>query len=659
MRAVQFAIIIIIGLSFLDSPLLAQGPKPATPISKPATETGKPPISPATTHELTATDLDSFLDGVMPLQLAREDIAGAVVLVVKDGKVLFAKGYGYSDVSKRAPVSPEGTLFRPGSISKLFTWTAVMQQVEQGKIDLDRDVNDYLDFKIEPKFGKPVTMRNIMTHTAGFEETAQDLITHDPKKLTSLGDYLKTHQPQRIFPPGTTPAYSNYATSLAGYIVERVSGMPFNDYVEKNIFIPLGMNHSSFRQPLPDALKPMMSSGYARASEPAKPYELVQPYPAGSLAAPATDMARLMLTHLQDGQLDGKQILRPETARLMHARAFENHPAMNAMALGFYEESAHGHRIIGHGGDTEYFHSDLHLILDSGVGFFVSYNSAGKGEVSPREALWRAFLNRYYPYEPPATPTVASAAEDAKTVSGRYLVSRRSETNFLRALSVIGDLKVSANQDGTISADMFKDLSGEPKHFKEVGPLLFRAVNDQDQFAFKRTDSGDLRMVIDYPFMVFDKAHGSNDSQVLLVILIFSLSGLVLTVLLWPIGALLRRHYGKKLELNPGLRLPRLVTRLVCLFDLIFAAAITTFVVKLLSDLDSGAGLQFLVRFGQLLGALGVVGTLVALYYAYKSWTNSGRGIWSKLGDSFTALACMGFTWFAIAFHLLSFSLRY
>src|SRR5581483_3903114 len=173
-------------------------------------------------HEMTPDDVSAFLDGLMPQQLAKDDIAGAVISVVKDGKVIFAKGYGYSDVKAKTPVSADNTLFRPGSISKLFTWTAVMQQVEQGKLDLDRDVNDYLDFKIPAKFGKPITLRNIMTHTPGFEETIEELFVKDAKDLKPLGDYLKQHLPTRIYPPGSTPAYSNYATAMAGYIVQRV-----------------------------------------------------------------------------------------------------------------------------------------------------------------------------------------------------------------------------------------------------------------------------------------------------------------------------------------------------------------------------------------------------------------------------------------------------
>ena len=211
-----------------------------------------------TAPQLTAGDVEAFLDGVVPLQLEREDIAGATVAIVKDGKLLFAKGYGYSDVTNKKPVSPEVTMFRPGSVSKLFTWTAVMQLVEQGKLDLDRDVNEYIDYKIPDAFDKPITVKNLLTHTPGFEEQVKDLITNRVE-TPDLGAYLKTHIPGRIFPPGTVPAYSNYGAALAGYIVERVSGEPFDQYVQDHIFKPLGMTHSTFDQPLPSELAPNFS----------------------------------------------------------------------------------------------------------------------------------------------------------------------------------------------------------------------------------------------------------------------------------------------------------------------------------------------------------------------------------------------------------------
>ena len=199
--------------------LAQQGPSLMPPKSPPKIQ-GDATAPPAKPGEkvLTREDAETWLDGYMPYALQRGDVAGATVAIVKDGQILLQKGYGFSDVAKRKPVNPDTDLFRPGSVSKLFTWTAVMQQVEAGKLNLDADVNQYLDFKIPPYEGKPITLRNILTHTSGFEEKVRNLIEPDPATLPALGDYLKGWVPQRIFPPGKVPAYSNYATALAGYI---------------------------------------------------------------------------------------------------------------------------------------------------------------------------------------------------------------------------------------------------------------------------------------------------------------------------------------------------------------------------------------------------------------------------------------------------------
>src|ERR1700761_4449077 len=331
--------------------------------------------NPATAaHTLDQADLAAWLDGFVPYAIKGGDIAGGVVTVVKDGEVIFAKGYGYSDLAAHRPVDPERTLFRPGSVSKLFTWTAVMQLVEQGKLDLDRNVNDYLDFRIPDRPEGPITLRHIMTHTAGFEEKIKSLIVEDPKLLAPLANYVRDGIPKRIFPAGSTPAYSNYATALAGYLVQKVSGQTFDDYLDNNIFKPLGMTHASFRQPLPAALAADMSPGYKVASEPAKAYEIVVAGPAGSLAASGVDMAKFMIAHLQDGEFHGTRILQAATAQQMHTSPTTMIVPLNRMMLGFYEQNYNGHRVISHGGDTEWMHSYLHLFLDDHVGLFMSFN---------------------------------------------------------------------------------------------------------------------------------------------------------------------------------------------------------------------------------------------------------------------------------------------
>ncbi len=190
-------------------------------------------------------------------------------------------------------------------------------------------MNQYLDFKLNAP--RPITLRNIMTHTPGYEEVVKDLFIDEEKNLKSLREYLTTHEPKQIFAPGTTPAYCNYTTALAGYIVQHISGQSFDEYIEQHIFQPLDMPHCTFRQPLPDALKPMMSRGYVQGSDPAKDFEIVQAWPAGSSSMTGVEIAHFIIAHMHDGEYQGRQILKPETARLMHSRAFTNLPEMNGI----------------------------------------------------------------------------------------------------------------------------------------------------------------------------------------------------------------------------------------------------------------------------------------------------------------------------------------
>ena len=647
-------------IAFFIALLMAASVTAQVPEKTPLTNQEPQPQIPQPTaraHEMTAADVEAFLDGLLPLQLKRDDIAGATVSVVKDGKLLFAKGYGYADFEKQKPVSAQETLFRPGSISKLFTWTAIMQLYEQGKLDLDRDVNEYLDYKIPDAFGKPITLKNIMTHTPGFEEQIKDLFTVGNSK-PDLGQYLKTHIPGRVFAPGTVPAYSNYATAVAGYIVERVSGRPFEEYVAENILKPLKMTRSTFAQPLPSDLAPLMSNGYRLGSGSAEAFEVINPYPAGSLSSSATDMAQFMLAHLQDGQLGDARILKPETARLMHSRLFALDDAANAMCYGFYEESRNGQRIIGHGGDTVYFHSDLHLVLDQKLGFFVSYNSAGSGG-SGRLALWEAFLDRYYPHTPSA-PSSATAKDDAKAASGTYTLSRRADGSFLKALSVISQFTVSPVGDGDIEVPQLTGTNGKPKRWQAIGPMTFLERGGQDKLIFKPDQNGQMQMILPYPFFVGHRVGTLQNGKLLLTVLGISLGLMLLTLILWPIGWFVRRHYGRRLELSKGELLRRIAVRIVFALDVIFIAALIGLIMYGLTHLEvfSDRGTTWF-KLAQTIGLIGAVGTVVVLLNAIAAWIGKRRGIWGKLQATIMLLACLGVLWFALAGNLLRFSSTY
>lgn len=618
---------------------------------------------PATARPLTAPDVEAWLDGYMPYALESGDVAGAVVVVVKDGQVVLQKGYGYADVKTRTPVDPERTLFRPGSVSKLFTWTAVMQQVQQGKIDLDADINTYLDFKMPPhKSGKPITMRDVMTHTAGFEEAIKGLITEDPKTLIGLGPTLKRWTPQRIFAPGTTPAYSNYATALAGYVVERTSGLDFDTYVERNIFGPLGMTRSTFRQPLPAALQPLMAKGYSKASAgEAKPYELIPLAPAGAMAASGADMAKFMIAHLQGGG----PLLSPETTRTMHGTTRTILPPLNRMALGFYEQNTNGHRVVAHGGDTMWFHTYLFIYPDDNVGLYVSMNSSGREGASGaiRTSLFREFSDRYLPGPGMEGQVDAeTAAQHAKMIAGSYENSRRPQSSLVSILNLIGEVKVVANKAGTISVAMLRDPGGATIKWREVAPFVWREVGGKSRLAAQVEDGKVVRWSVDdfSPFMMFEPAPAARAGTWLLPATIAALSIVALTVVMWPVTAIVRRRYGKSFALEG--REAR-AYRWVRIGALASAGAVVAWGLTVVSMLENlrmmSPALDPWLYALHILGTIAIVaGFAIAVWNAWVVWR--GRRSWfAKLWSAALVLATFVILWLAVVHNLVGLAVNY
>jgi len=660
-----FGLVLVLGAAASAQPQTAVAVAPTVK----QTSSTSPPHAPSlpsavAPHNLTREDLEAYLDGMIPDGITRAGIAGAVVAVVEDGRVVLEKGYGFSDVDLRKRVDPNETMFRPGSISKLITWTAVMQLQEIGRLDLDKDVNVYLDFKIPDAFGSPITLRNLMTHTPGFEEHLKNLMADDPKLMRSLARSLSDWVPDRVYPPGKTPAYSNYGAALAGYIVQRVSGEPFEQYIERHIFQPLAMNHSTFVQPLPKTFAMDMSKGYIAASGDPQPFELINLRPAGALAASADDLAHFMIAHLNDGAYGSTRILKPETAQMMHGTALQLVPGIPGMGLGFYHEDRNGHVIVGHGGDTQWFHSDLHLILDQHVGLFISLNSAGHdGPITNvRKEFFDGIMDRYFPAKPQEElPALASAPADARKVAGLYYLSRRSFSNFAD-VSSLGQQMISANADGTISIQGILNRTGRPKKFREVAPNRWHEVHGKDVIAVvMRNDRVDYLLSTGFPqIFVVQPAPFFRSLYWFGAILGASTLMLLLTVLFWPVKAVLRWRYNRPFELTGRAAMYYRLTRVVALIDVLFIAGWSVFFTLGLTHLSYfDTPSDPLLRLLQLLGVLALVGVFFPAANFLTSIRNSGQPWWTKLTDGLLVLAALGVAYFILAYNFLTLSLNY
>ena len=621
---------------------------------------------PAATAPLVREDLEPWLDGLLPAALKRGDVAGAVVVVVKDGRVVLQKGYGHADVASGRAMDPETTLIRPGSVSKLFTWTTVMQLVEQGRINLDRDINSYLDFAIPPLEGRPVTMRHLMTHTAGFHEAFKDLLTKEPGQAVPLADYIHRHLPARIYAPGEVPAYSNYGAALAGYIVQRVSGQPFEAYATQQVFAPLGMRHTTFAYPIPSAWKTRLSNGYDLASESPRPYEIF-PAPAGSAVTTGADMARFMIAHLQDGELDGQHLLKPATARQMQDTALTLiSPQLNRMRLGFFEFGRNGRQIIGHDGETRLFHSAFQLYPDEHVGLFVSFNSNGRDEAARglRSALAEGFADRYFPPTAPrgqVAPDVARA--HGAVLAGRYeSTSPREERGPLSLVALALQTEVAVDGDGRVTAASVLGLDGKPRRFEEVAPWVWQEVGGQHRLAAKLHEGSVVMWGEDTesPASVFLPVPAWRDAAWLAPLLAASLAVLLATTALWPVSTLLRRHYGAPLLAGPAARAQRWARRSATAAGLLMLAWIVTIAWMV-------ASFNFSSTLDPLLMALHVLSItvfpLAAIAMLWNAWVtcraSSSRSMPARMWSVAIAIAGLVLLEVAVVFHLIGLSVTY
>jgi CubicO group peptidase (beta-lactamase class C family) len=618
---------------------------------KSAPATGVTAVAPAPTRgPRDKVEVEAFMDGLVTAYMRDKHIAGITVSVVRDGQTLFAKGYGYADVAKRKPVDAERTLFRIGSITKLFTWTGIMQLHEQGKLDLTKDINSYIDFKIPATYPQPITLKDVMTHTPGLEEDGRDLFTDDPGHITPMSKWLPAHMPTRVRPPGTFSSYSNWATATAGYIIERVGGeKSWDDYTEKHITQPLGMTHTTTRQPLPPQFNDDMSVGYKYENGEFVPqkFEIITGgAPAGSIGASATDMAKFMIAHLNKGALGDVRILGEKEAELMQTRLQGHHPRIPGFAYGFYEQSSHGLRIIGHGGDTEFMHSDLALIPSEKVGVFMSTNT-NTGSAISFLAFLTAFLDHYYPENVPVITPTEGAKQGSKRYEGQYLFNRMSFSTYQKVLSLGGAIPVKAMPDGSLL--MTTPFGG--MRMVSVDSLLFRDVNSGTLVGFREDAKGNIThgFLDAAPMMVMDKTSTLQSPTLHQVILGGGLIMFLVLVITAIIRFFIRNTPGRDPVPADVARGRRALTW-AGLLVLIFVGAVVAMLSKpeaVFSDNPMG------LKIALVLPVLALFLILWAAWEAVAQWRGADGTIWMRLRHSGAVVVALLFFWSLNTWNLL------
>ena len=451
-----------------EAPTPAANPEPAPPAPPAPPKPVAPGAKLSAGQAMAPAELEAFVDGILRDAMAREHIAGATVAIVQNGQVVLKKGYGFASLSPSRPVDPDRTLFRVGSISKTFTWIALLKEVEAGRMRLNQPVNLYLPERVQVKdqgYDQPVRVENLMDHSTGFEDRAfGQLMERDYSRVRPLDLYLRQERPKRVHPPGAVSSYSNYAAALAGEAVTYTSGKPYERLIEDEILVPLGMSRTTFREPhavktglpgpMPANLVGDISDGYRWTpfGFMRRDFEFIgQAAPAGAASSTAGDMARYMLMQLGGGQLGSTTIYGPTTAQAFRSPLRKTPVGVNGWAHGLMVfDLSGGYRGYGHGGATMSFFSNMVVVPDLNLGVFISTNTDTGRPLAGR--LPERIVQQFY--APPQLFPRAGSPELAQRrgdFAGYYLTTRRAYSGlegFVDQLT--GGSSVDVTRDGRL-----------------------------------------------------------------------------------------------------------------------------------------------------------------------------------------------------------------
>ncbi|MFF2074954.1 serine hydrolase domain-containing protein [Kitasatospora sp. NPDC058162] len=600
-----------------------------------------------------------LFDEVVPKLLTEHRIPGAAVSVVAGGKQVFAGGYGVSDVPGHKAVDADRTAFFMGSDAKVFTAVAVLQEVRAGKLDLHADVNAYLEkFKIRDSYpGHPVTVENLLTHTGGFDDTFMGLAEAGPQHVGSLGDALAAHQPDRVRAPGVVAAYDNYGVALAGYLVEVVSGQPFDRYVAEHVLQPLGMERTSFSQPHPAAIDAELAHGYRPDGDGQTGTEgLYGPLTPTGAAAVTTvaDMGRLMLAVLNGGSVEGRSVLDGEGAALLLGRHFGPDQRMPGMAYLLEQRVRGGEQLLVKDGDVPGFHSNLALLPARGVGLYVTVNGDGEDSTGGwmTQQVLNGFVDRFYPAPAAAAPAVVGGGLGKFT--GDYRSTRVSQSNLTRASALMGSVHVAARGgELVVSGPVSRDPQEGETRWQQVEPGLFQQVGGSARIAFELDGGGEVvSMLTDSdPTVAYEPLAWYQAPGLHQWVALGSLVVLGLTVIGWLVAAVVRSVRGKGRAGQPVVRLLGWVTGVLLVAATGCFALLTSDSNELNQTLFLGDSPLLTVVPAMYLA--GLVLALLMVVCAVVAWVRGWWGVFGRLHYTVVAVAAVLFLLLAGGYDLI------
>ncbi len=601
----------------------------------------------AASQKLTPSELSGFIDGVLATQMRSYHLAGAAVAIVAEGHVVVLKGYGLADLATGKPIDPIHTVFPLASLAKLFTATAVMQLVEQGKLDLNADINTYLgESPIVNRYPQPITLAHLLAHTAGFETRTIGDFTCAGQAPPSLEEFLAAHPVQQVRPPGEAPAYSNEGIDLAGYIVQKVSGLPYATYMQEQILAPLGMQQSSLALPVPATLAPALTNSYTYQDN-AWQLEIDGCFnhgPSGGLYSSARDIARFMLAQLGNGQLNGHRILQAATAQQMHSRLYTFDPRVSGNAYGFWESTHNQQRMLYHFSGLPEVYSVLALLPQQQIGFFAVYNSAEGARAGPE--LLQMFLDHYFPATP--SPLPAQLADfHPEQYTGEFASLRRPLTTLDElAMLFLETVQVRATATGDLITNGYGVGQAQ---WQPIGPNLLHNRNSQELLVFRTDAKGQATYLLfdSDPSVAYVKLSWYEYPVFILGLLIVLLAFQLGTFGLWSFYAF--RHVQQRSRQNTPKLLARLAAAGAHLCLLVYSGILFWMCMSNAFCYGIGAT-SYLLASVAYLGALLLIGTWI---FAIFAWSDHYWPLGDRVHYLLVAGAGVALLWLLHHWHML------
>ena len=519
-------------------------------------------------------DLSAWIDSSFTKDLDKYNIAGATIIVMQGDSVLHMNGYGMANVQSNTPVNANTSIFGIASISKTFVGTAVMQLYEKGMLYLDRDVNNYLtSFQLEYKFNDSVTIRNLLTHTAGFDYNIIGMSVPSKSDIIPLTQYLQTQLPPQIRPSGKVITYSNQGYALLGLIVEEVSGLPFCDYVRQNILNPLEMNASSYKRET--KFEENCATSYELKGEQFTPFkpDFILGYPAGGLGATASDMGNYISMFLNNGSFKGRQILDSTSVdKMFYFPVKQYEMAKYGWLLGLYEFQSHKIKYYGHDGSWQGFQSRLALFPDRNIGFFIDVNSESTNGNSRKfiQNFTDSFVERMMPQsiiekqKAEVTPKQGSVDEPLGKFTGRYRSTDYSHKTLGKLATLIG----LANEITIVSQDSILKIPEWNLELQPVSDLTFHTK--YGHFAFDRDAKGDV-------FYFFTQIYSYEKLKWYesVTFQMYWMGGIILILFIYIIASAVRKLFNRNKKSHLIKKLNVSLSLLIVLFMALLAYTLT------------------------------------------------------------------------------------